>query len=84
MKEISTEKVLQEIENSKRQYCIVILGKIGQEPHLLNYILEKMKISEVEFKDKISLKDSDNISFYQDLVCIIKEYVKDNKKCESN
>ena len=67
-------KYIQEIENSKKKLALKILEKINIEPNLLAHILEELQISNDEFKKYISFKESQNISFYYEIINIIKEY----------
>ena len=67
-------KYIQEIENSKKKLALKILEKINIEPKLLAHILKELQISNDEFKNYISFKESQNISFYYEIINIIKEY----------
>jgi len=67
-------KSIQEIENSKKKLALMILEKINIEPNLLPHILKELQISNDEFKNYISFKESQNISFYYEIINIIKEY----------
>lgn len=67
---------INKIEEAKKELAIIILNKIKIEPDLLPYILKNMQINEEQFREYIAFKEDQNISFYYEIVMLIKNIVK--------
>lgn len=66
------------LEKTFLEYSLEIIRELEQNPMILPQILDELEITEIEFMEYISGKNSANITMYDQALTLVKRKNKDN------